>query len=277
MMGADSCNNIVTRGLVEGRNGEALAYSEPRGKKMFYLAPLLEKGAIVLKGHVKDAFPIFVGDVSRRREGDRYSTRSSVMDGKGGKFVDAAEDGGETLIKNLKDNLAFHTLKQDQEFTLYRIVDHEVGNDVVVEDDFASTLISQLGDATDINGVGAMPVGSKPKPAKLLTDVMKRKLREAQIKRDLAVESGAEYESKPMFKIFDPQGAGTWFLCSLEEDNDTLWAVCDLGMGCVEYGTVLLSDLESRRGGPLNLPLERDIHFTGTDLVMSELLSQTSL
>ena len=276
MMGADSCNNIVTRGFLEGRNGKALVYSAPRGKKMFYLAPMLEQGAIVLKGHLKDEFPIFVGDVSRRIPGAKYTTRSFVMDGRGGKFVDAANDGGKSLIKNLKDNLAFHTLDKDFDFQLYQVVDHELSNDVVVENDFAPILIKHLGDGIDVTGLGALPKPQESR-ANLLTDVMKRKLLDAQKANNAALERGEEYPIKPLYKIFDPQGAGTWLLCRMEEDENTLWAICDLGFGCVEFGTVLLDELETQRGGPLNLHLERDRHFDGRNLDVDVLLSSTSL
>jgi hypothetical protein len=38
------------------------------------------------------------------------------------------------------------------------------------------------------------------------------------------------------------------------------FGLCDLGMGYPEIGYVSLSELESVRG-PLNLPIERDLHF----------------
>lgn len=86
----------------------------------------------------------------------------------------------------------------------------------------------------------------------LLTPSLKAKLRKAP-----------EDSMKPLVKIFNPQGAGTWLLCSLMPDDDTLWGYADLGMGCVEFGTISLSELQSVTGR-LGLPLERDLYFDGT-------------
>jgi dihydroorotate dehydrogenase len=66
-------------------------------------------------------------------------------------------------------------------------------------------------------------------------------------------------------------------LCSLEDDGDTLWAVCDLGLGYVEYGTVSLKELETGRGPRFKMPFERDRHFDGRGFNMAEALGKTSL
>lgn len=40
----------------------------------------------------------------------------------------------------------------------------------------------------------------------------------------------------------------------------TYFGLCDLGLGCPELGSVLISEIESVRGR-LGLPVERDLHF----------------
>ena len=66
----------------------------------------------------------------------------------------------------------------------------------------------------------------------------------------------------PVCKFFNPCGAATWLIYAREhEEPDVLWCLADLGMGCVEYGTVSLSELQSLRL-PFGLTIERDLCFT---------------
>jgi hypothetical protein len=67
----------------------------------------------------------------------------------------------------------------------------------------------------------------------------------------------------PICKFFNPCGAATWLIFAREkgEDSDTLWGLADLGMGCVEYGTISLSELQSLRLS-FGLGIERDLHWT---------------
>lgn len=72
--------------------------------------------------------------------------------------------------------------------------------------------------------------------------------------------SNAQY---PICKFFNPCGAATWLIFAREkgEDSDTLWGVADLGLGCVEYGTISLSELQNIRLR-FGLGIERDMHWT---------------
>ena len=64
-------------------------------------------------------------------------------------------------------------------------------------------------------------------------------------------------------KVFNPCGAGTWVIFGQEAfDPDILVCVADLGMECVEFGSVRRSELEDVRVKPFGLPLERDLHFS---------------
>ena len=66
----------------------------------------------------------------------------------------------------------------------------------------------------------------------------------------------------PVCKFFNPCGAGTWLIFAREPDEpDILWGLADLGMDCIEYGTISLSELQQTRLR-FGLTIERDMHFT---------------
>lgn len=91
---------------------------------------------------------------------------------------------------------------------------------------------------------------------KLLTT----KIKEQLLKNHLANE-GIEHteDFKPVVKIFNPYGAGTWLLSEMDE-HGYMFGLCDLGLGTPELGTVTYQELaEVKLNGPLGL--ERDLHF----------------
>ena len=64
--------------------------------------------------------------------------------------------------------------------------------------------------------------------------------------------------SKPVVKLFQPDGAGTWLICSLDpRDPDLAFGLCDPGLGFPELGYVRLSELAELRGA-MGLPVGRD-------------------
>lgn len=64
-----------------------------------------------------------------------------------------------------------------------------------------------------------------------------------------------------VLKLFNPCGAGTWYLYD-REDEDVYWCFANLGDSeCAECGTVSLSELTGMRFPPLGLPIERDMYF----------------
>lgn len=64
-------------------------------------------------------------------------------------------------------------------------------------------------------------------------------------------------------KIFNPYGRGRWYLINSDPDDpDYIWAIVQMG-DIVEVGSVSRRELESIRIKPFNLPLERDLYFTG--------------
>lgn len=79
-------------------------------------------------------------------------------------------------------------------------------------------------------------------------------------------------DSPPVLKIFNPVGAATWLIHSIEEDGDTMFGLCDLGMGFAELGSVSLAELAQLTvnarmtfpgGREIRAPhrMERDLHF----------------
>ena len=66
----------------------------------------------------------------------------------------------------------------------------------------------------------------------------------------------------PICKFFNPCGAATWLIFAREKDEpDILWGLADLGFGCVEYGTISLSELQSIKLR-FGLGIERDLHWS---------------
>jgi len=318
-------------------NVKKLAWAKPRSRTKKQLLPRLQRGVIVLKGHLtSDDFPIFDGEVHFVRDGIRqirYMIEPNQM-----RFIDLAGDGGATLLAYLKENTILHTLPPDIEILLFNNDIGENGNDERTEAqcDFYSMLIDALGPPVELEP--AEP--AEPEPVKVFTDVMLCTLKEAHLKdiklnavyeeelnayndawatydtkekalknilKNLFVfdDNKAERSSlweeieafcskeldgsmpgdrpssppppKPLFKLFLPEGAATWFVCSLEDDGDTLWVIADLGMGCVEYGTASLRDFSTLRGPRFGLPMERDKYWAPPKMSFGELLALESL
>jgi hypothetical protein len=75
------------------------------------------------------------------------------------------------------------------------------------------------------------------------------------------LDDGNTEDFHPVVKLFNPVGAATWLLSELDEDGDTAFGLCDLGMGEPELGYVSLGELASVTLR-FDLFIERDIHFT---------------
>lgn len=96
---------------------------------------------------------------------------------------------------------------------------------------------------------------------KLLTESQRQKLidngrRQAEVKG-----TPAEIDFEPVVKLFNPCGAATWLLTEIDPSDETVaWGLCDLGMGCAEFGTVSLTELAEYRSR-IGLGIERDLHF----------------
>jgi len=76
-----------------------------------------------------------------------------------------------------------------------------------------------------------------------------------------AFDADPDLNPKPIVKLFNPVGAATWLIASVDPNNpDIAFGLCDLGMGCPELGSVSIEELSNVKG-PLNLGIERDIHW----------------
>ena len=69
-----------------------------------------------------------------------------------------------------------------------------------------------------------------------------------------------ETDHVPVAKLFNPCGAAVWLITEMMADGDTLFGLCDLGVGSPELGYVSLAEIESVKN-PLGLGMERDLYF----------------
>jgi hypothetical protein len=90
----------------------------------------------------------------------------------------------------------------------------------------------------------------------------------------LAQQAGqAEPDHKPVVKIFDPCGAGTWLITESNPDEpDLLFGLADLGMQCPELGYISKSELEMIKGR-FGIGLVRDRWFS-TDKPLSAFVDE---
>jgi hypothetical protein len=95
---------------------------------------------------------------------------------------------------------------------------------------------------------------------KLLTKAIEKKLRH---------NHDNPGDHKPVVKFFNPCGAATWLITEIYPDNDTMFGLCDLGMGSPELGYVSLREMASIRTKPFGLPIERDRHFKANKTISS--------
>ena len=96
---------------------------------------------------------------------------------------------------------------------------------------------------------------------KLLTKAIEKKLRANKDKHMVM-------DKKPVVKLFNPTGAGTWWLWSMDDD-DILFGVCEIN--CRELGYVALEEITSFRG-TMGLPIERDMYYS-SDKTFDEILN----
>ena len=92
---------------------------------------------------------------------------------------------------------------------------------------------------------------------KLITAAIRKKLEAANAKANETGETG-----DVLLKLFGGSNM-TWLITEIEPEGDIMRGLCDIGMGCCEFGTVSLSELASIRFPPFGLGVERDLHFSG--------------
>ena len=97
---------------------------------------------------------------------------------------------------------------------------------------------------------------------KLLPQELKAKLlKNGAVNAANIARDGKTVDFPPVVKFFAPGGAATWLVSEMDEDENRMFGLCDLGMGCPEMGTTIsLHDLSTVRLRP-GLRIERDMHF----------------
>mgnify|MGYP003626036085 FL=1 len=95
----------------------------------------------------------------------------------------------------------------------------------------------------------------------LITKAIERKLLANQAMMDELDEKGVDFSIanlKPVVKLFNPMGSGTWFLYSMDENGRAFgWAKITDG----EYGYVDMKEMQHVSVG-FGLGIERDLHYT---------------
>jgi hypothetical protein len=84
-----------------------------------------------------------------------------------------------------------------------------------------------------------------------------------RLRRNAELSAERERDHRPVVKMFTPDAQATWLFTELAADGDTLFGLCDLGIGLPELGYASLAEIQSLRG-PMRLLVERDRHFHPT-------------
>ncbi|MND47695.1 hypothetical protein D3C80_385950 [compost metagenome] len=87
-----------------------------------------------------------------------------------------------------------------------------------------------------------------------------------QLRRNADISEAEQRDHKPVVKFFTPDANATWLFSELASDDDTLFGLCDLGLGYPELGYASLAEISILRGR-LGLLVERDKHFKADKLL----------
>jgi len=94
---------------------------------------------------------------------------------------------------------------------------------------------------------------------------------------DSKLTAAGDTGTKVICKFFNPCGAGTWLITGRDpEEPDILWGAADIGCGCVEFGTISLSELENVKLR-FGLKIERDLHCSVEGADVNTFLERDSL
>jgi hypothetical protein len=73
--------------------------------------------------------------------------------------------------------------------------------------------------------------------------------------------AGEDIDPFPVVKLFTPDANATWLFTEMDPtDTDSLFGLCNLGLGFPELGDASLSEIGDVCGA-MGLPVERDLHF----------------
>lgn len=103
---------------------------------------------------------------------------------------------------------------------------------------------------------------------KLLTQAQHDRLLANGRQQDPLRGTRDEIDFKPVVKLFNLWGGGTWLLTELDPDDpDIAFGLCDLGVGTPELGSVRISELRDH-AGPFGLNFARDLHWSPRGTLM---------
>ena len=94
----------------------------------------------------------------------------------------------------------------------------------------------------------------------LLPHAIRFALRANSMTARIRAERVQGFDPMPVLKLFNPLGAATWIATELDEDDDSLFGLADLGFGCPELGSFSLREIAAIRL-PFGLGIERDLGF----------------
>ena len=102
--------------------------------------------------------------------------------------------------------------------------------------------------------------------------IITKEIEQAFAKQGYTGEKEAK-DIKIVMKLFNPTGAGTWYIYE-KEDEDIYWAFVTSGHPeYAECGTVSMSELLAFRG-KFGLGLERDLHFKPLSITLEEVINK---
>ena len=93
-----------------------------------------------------------------------------------------------------------------------------------------------------------------------------------QLIKNFEIETRTGKMQKPVIKLFNPSGVGTWFISSMSEDETIAYGVCKIIE--TEIGSIDMVGLKKIKCPPLNLPIERDISFKANGYTIEECMQE---
>jgi hypothetical protein len=192
--------------------GSARAFSGAGKRKLYSLDSALQKGVLLLDGHIT-------------RKLSEAELGSFIMCGHPRMY---APDGVEELVAFLVENCVEHTM--DRLRCSLSAVSGEEKTESRHESDLLPSLLAALPPAFEIE---------QAEPAKVIHHQI---LNDGDVTK---LKAAAEDSTKPIIKLFNPAGCETWLLCHLEVGGDIAWGYADIGHGLVEFGTISLVELGS--------------------------------